>query len=179
MDFCNEYKFLNDENHVFIEISYNDLRDMIDEFKSGLVIIGGPWCNHTQAIMRETNQIAKREKLDTVYVYNPRFINIFKVEEDLRDCESLEHKLDYYYLIEKIGYKNKNNELVRDTLIQRMDTPTFIAIKNGSVIDYFTSEYIKDPYIRLENTLADKTMEFNNRISNMIKKLKEIKVITD
>ena len=52
MDFCNEYRFLNDENHVFIEISYNELRDMIDEFKSGLVIIGGPWCSRTQAIMR-------------------------------------------------------------------------------------------------------------------------------
>ena len=104
---------------------------------------------------------------------------MFKEEEDLRDCESLEHKLDYYYLIEKIGYKNKNNELVRDTLIQKMETPTFIVIKNGSVIDYFTSEYIRDPYIRLEDSTDDKTMEFNSRITNMIRKLKEVKVITE
>ncbi len=171
MDFCSEFKYLNDEENVYKEISYDDLIGLLDNFGTGLVLVGGSFSDKVQAIIKETNDIAKREGLEEVFVYNPRFINIFKEVEDLRDCLTLENKLKYYYLIEKTGYKS--DSLVRDTLIAKMRVPTFLAIKNGTCVDYFTSNYYKDPYIHLKDDLEDRTLEFDLRLTSLIRKLKE------
>ena len=142
MDFCSEYKYLNDPENVFKYIKYEEFEDLLNNFGSGLVIVGGSYSENMQAIIKETNDIAKREGLESVLIYNPRFINVFQEEEDLRDCLTLENKLKYYYIVEKTGFKS--DSLVRDTLIAKMDIPTFFAIKNGTCVDYFTSRYIKD-----------------------------------
>lgn len=173
MDFCNEYKHLNDPDNVYKEINYDELLNMLDNFGSGLVIIGGSFSDNMQAIIKETNDIAKREGVEEILIYNPRFINVFQEEEDLRDCLTLENKLKYYAIVEKTKFKS--NTLVRDTLISKIEVPTFFAIKNGTCVDYFTSKYIKDPYIRLENDLEDRTLEFDMRLTTLIRKLKEIR----
>lgn len=172
MDFCSKFHYLNDSNHIFKNISFEDLKDLFYNNATALVLIGGDWCDKTQAVMKEVNYIAKREGLDTVYYYDPRFVNVFGEIEDLRDCLTLEHKLDYYFIIERLGYKNKNNELVKDTLIQKMDCPTIFAMKNGASVGYLASYYIKDPYIRLEDDLTDKTLDFDNDLTDLIKKIK-------
>lgn len=171
MDFCSEYKYLNDENHILKDISYEELENILNNFGSGLVVIGGSFSQETQAIIKELNDIAKREGLTEVFVYNPRFINVFNEVEDLRDCLTLEHKLKYYAIVEKTGFKS--DSLVRDTLIAKMNVPTFFAIKNGTCVDYFTSRYIKDPYLRLSDDLEDRTLEFDLRLTSLIRKLKE------
>ena len=171
MDFCHGFKYLNDEENVFKEIQYEELSQLLDSFGSGLVIIGGSFSKHMQAIIKEVNDIAKREGIEEVLVYNPRFINVFHEEEDLRDCLTLENKLKYYYIVEKTGFKS--DSLVRDTLIAKMDVPTFFAIKNGTCVDYFTSKYIKDPYIHLADDLEDRTLEFDMRLTSLIRRLKE------
>ena len=176
MDFSKEFKYLNDQNSVFKEIDYNEFRDMIDEFKSGIILIGGPWSPRTQAVIREANDIFKREKIGVVYFYNPRTINVFKEEEDLRDCLSLESKLDYYYLVEKLGIKNKENKLVENTLIQKMYVPLFVSLKNGTCNDYFNANYVKDPYIHKPNDIEDKTLEFDKRLMELIEKQKENRI---
>lgn len=171
MDFCSEYKYLNDENHILKDISYEELENMLNNFGSGLVMIGGNFSQKTQAVIKEVNDIAKREGLSEVLVYNPRFINVFNEVEDLRDCLTLENKLKYYAIVEKTGFKS--DSLVRDTLIAKMNVPTFFAIKNGTCVDYFTSRYIKDPYLRLSDDLEDRTLEFDLRLTSLIRKLKE------
>ena len=171
MDFCSEYKYLNDPENVFVDLKYEDLIQILDNFGSALVIIGGSLSENMQAVMKEVNDIAKREGVEKVLVYNPRFINVFQEEEDLRDCLTLENKLKYYYIVEKTKFKS--DTLVRDTLIAKMDVPTFFAIKNGTCVDYFTSKYVKDPYIHLENDLEDRTLEFDLRLTSLIRKLKE------
>jgi len=171
MDFCSEYKYLNDTEHVFKDITYDEFSYMLDNFGSGLVIIGGSFSENVQAVMKEVNDIAKREGLEEVLVYNPRFINVFQEEEDLRDCLTLENKLKYYNIVEKTNFKS--DTLVRDTLIAKIEVPTFFAIKNGTCVDYFSSKYIKDPYIHLENDLEDRTLEFDIRLTSLIRKLKE------
>lgn len=168
MDFCADFKYLKDENHVFVEIEYWDFREMISDLKTGYVIIGGPWSPRTQAVIKESNEIFKREGVDKVYFYNPRTINVFKEEEDLRDCLSLESKLDYYYLVEKLGIKNKENKLVENTLIQKMYVPLFVSLKNGVCTDYFNANYIKDPYIHKPDGIEDKTLEFDQRLTQLI-----------
>ena len=168
MNFCEDFKYLKDENHVFVEIEYWDFREMIQGHKTGFVIIGGPWSPRTQAVIKESNEIFKREKVDKVYFYNPRTINIFKEEEDLRDCLSLESKLDYYYLVEKLGIKNKENKWVENTLIQKMYVPLFVSLKDGVCTDYFNANYLKDPYIHKPNDIEDKTLEFDKRLTQLI-----------
>ncbi len=173
MDFCSEYKYLNDPENVFRYIKYEEFEDLLNNFGSGLVIVGGSYSENMQAIIKETNDIAKREGLESVLIYNPRFINVFQEEEDLRDCLTLENKLKYYYIVEKTGFKS--DSLVRDTLIAKMDIPTFFAIKNGTCVDYFTSRYIKDPYIHLKDDLEDRTLEFDARLTSLIRRLKEVR----
>ena len=172
MDFCSKFHHLNDENHLYKEITYDDLKDKFYNRESGLFLIGGDWCPKTQAIIKEANAIAKREGLDVIYFYDPRFINVFGEVEDVRDCLTLEHKLDYYFIIERLGYKNFRGELVKDTLIQKMDSPTFFVLKDGISRGYFTTRYIKDPYIRLESDLDDKTLEFDKELTELISKMK-------
>ncbi len=172
MNFVVDFKHLNDEHHIYKEISILDFKDLFYQNRTALVIIGGPWCPRTQAIMGITNTIAKREGLKNIYVYNPRFINVFGEEEDLRDCLTLEHKLDYYFIVEKIGFKNEKRELVQDTLIQKMDTPVFVVVKDGKGIAYYSSKFILNPYLRYEDSLEDKTLEFDKELTKLIKMLK-------
>ena len=172
MNFVVDFKHLNDEHHVYKEISILDLKDVFYNNETAFIIIGGPWCPKTQAIMGITNTIAKREGLNKIFVYNPRFINVFGEEEDLRDCLTLEHKLDYYFIVEKIGFKNEHSELVQDTLIQKMDTPVFVVVKEGKALAYYSSKFILNPYLRYEDNLEDKTLEFDKELTKLIKLLK-------
>ena len=60
-----------------------------------------------------------------------------------------------------------------------MEVPTFFAIKNGTCVDYFTSKYIKDPFIREKDNLEDKTLEFITRFKQLISKMNEEKTMFD
>ena len=177
MNFLSDFKYLTDENNIYKEISYDEFKELLDGFHSALIIVGGSWSEEFQAVAAEVNKIAKEEKLSEIYVYDPRFINVFKEEEDLRDCLTLENKLKYYYIVEHTGFKAP--ELVRDTLIAKMEVPTFFAIKNGTCVDYFTSKYIKDPFIREKDNLEDKTLEFITRFKQLISKMNEEKTMFD
>jgi len=170
MDYCKEYEFLNDKDHIFKSISYDELIDLLDGFGTGLIFIGGPWCPNCQAIINDLNGIGKKLGLDVIYNYDPKFINIFQEEEDLRDCKTLEHKLKYYAIVEKIKYKSE--ELVVDTLIPRRHVPFIFGIKNGSCIGYFDKELIKDDAgLHLADSTEDQTIDFTLAISDLINKV--------
>ena len=55
MDFCSEYKYLNDNEHILKDISYDDLDDLLNNFGSGLVLIGGSFSENVQAVIKEVN----------------------------------------------------------------------------------------------------------------------------
>lgn len=174
MDFCLEYEHLNDENHIFQSISYDELIRLLDNFGTGLVFIGGAWCKNCQAIIKELNEIGKKCGLDVIYNYDTKFINVFKEVEDLRDCKTLENKLKYYAIVEKIKYKS--NELVQDTLISKIRVPFIFGIKNGSCVGYYSIELIKDKNgLHEEDSLEDKTIDFVYNVSSLIHKIKEDK----
>ena len=102
---------------------------------------------------------------------DPKFINVFKEEDDLRNCSTLEIKLKYYALVEKIGFKS--TELVTDTLIPKIHVPFFIAIRNGNCVGYYTAELIKDSSgFHKEGELEDRTIEFVLALQNLISKIK-------
>ena len=73
---------------------------MFDKFKTGVIFIGGSWCKNCQAVIEIINKTAKKNKVRSIYHFDPKFINIFKEEVDMRDCGDLETKLNYFQLEE-------------------------------------------------------------------------------
>lgn len=172
MDYCKEYEHLLDEEHVFQQISYEGVIHLLDSFGTGFVFIGGPWCKNCQAIISDLNEIAKEAGIDTIYNYDPRFVNEFKREVDIRDCSNLDLKLKYYAFIEKIKYKS--HEFVKNTLIPRIPVPFFVAIRNGLCVGYYSIELIKDENgLHLEDSLDDKYHEFKSHILSLITKVNQ------
>ena len=155
------------------KIEYSELIHMFDSLDTGLVYIGGEWCNNCSDVLNLVKDIAKKHNIDTIYNYDPVFINVYGEKEDLRDCKSLEIKLKYYAIVEKSGFKSK--ELVKDTLIPKIHVPFYMAIKNGTCQGYYTIELYKDNGILHElNSNIDKTEEFKEKIDELLSKL-EIK----
>ncbi len=171
MSFTNDYELLKDHFHVFRSVTYDKMMNLIYKFKTGVLYIGGTWCKNCQAIISLLNRTAKKCKIRTIYHYDPHFINVFKEEVDLRDCQDLETKLNYYYLIEKIGYTS--DELVQDTLIPRLPVPAIIGIKNGICVGIITDEYeLKGECLVKENDSKDYTEEYTNKLEELFLKVK-------
>ena len=123
------YSLLKGKIHVYRSAKYEKVMKMLDKFKTGVIFIGGSWCKNCQAVIEIINKTAKKNKIRSIQHFDPKFINIFNEEVDMRDCGDLETKLNYYYLIEKLGYESDN--LVQDTFIPRMPVPAVIGVKNG------------------------------------------------
>ena len=172
MDYCLEYKYLTDEEHIFEPIGYEKLIHLLDNFGIGFVFIGGPWCENCQAIIHELNDIAKESGLNKIYTFDPKMIDKNEVEYDLRDCGDLDIKLMYYTLIEKIKYKSM--EFVKNTLIPRIPVPFFLAIRNGLCVGYYSIELVKDEKgLHLEGEDSDKYHEFKSHILSLITKVEQ------
>ena len=172
MDYCLEYEHLNDENHLFKEITPDDLIDLIDSFYTGIIYIGGPWCINCQSVIDLVNNIGKRKGLTEIYNMDTKFINVYGEEEDLRDCKSLEVKLKYYEIVEKMHFKS--DELCDYTLISRMHVPFFLALKNGNCVGYISPKYLRDGallYVDGEN--EDKTVDFTSDLVDLINKIQD------
>lgn len=154
-------------NDKLKEISYDELISMFDSFDSGLVMIGGLWCPNCTSIIDNVLKIAEEKNLNNVYMYDPKFKNIYGEMEDLRDCKSLEIKLKYYAIVEKMGFKS--SERVKDTLIAKIHVPCFLAIRHGICNKYYSIELFKDNNILHElNSDTDLTMEFEDNIKELI-----------
>ena len=171
MDFVKEYKYLEDEENIFKSIDYDQLMDMINNLGSGLVVMGGPWCEYTKAVMKEINDIGKKAGIDVIYNYDPRFVDVFKEVTDLRECKTLETKLKYYALVEKIHFKS--DELVQDTLISKIDTPFIFGIKNGECVGYFSIQATKNPDgLLVPTNEKSSVIDFYYNVTSIINKIK-------
>lgn len=166
-----EYTLLDDKFHVFRSASYDKIMKMIYKFKTGVIYIGGAWCKNCQAIISLLNKTAKKNKIRTILHYDPHFINVFKEEVDLRDCGDLETKLNYYYLIEKIGYHS--DVYVQDTLIPRLNVPAIIGIKNGICVGIVDDEYVLDDHgLHQEGSSKDQTEAYTLKLTELFQKVK-------
>ena len=160
----------NDIYSYIKQISYDDFIKLFDSLDTGLVYIGGKWCDNCTSVLDIVVEEAKKQKLDYIYNYDPVFTNVYGEQEDLRDCKSLEIKLKYYAIVEKSHFKS--DELVKDTLIPKIHVPFFMAIRNGSCVGYYTVELLKENGIlHLINDDKDRTEEFRNNIKDLISKL--------
>ena len=165
------YELLKGKTHVFKSVTYEKVMKMLEKFKTGIIFIGGSWCKNCQAVVDILNKTAKKNKIRSIYHFDPKFINIFKEEVDLRDCGDLETKLNYYYLVEKLGYKN--DTLVQDTFIPRISVPAIIGIKNGVCVGVVEEEYLlDDDILHKENSTEDEKEQYIERLTNLFQKVK-------
>lgn len=172
MNYTEEYTLLDDRLNVFKSVTYDKMMQLIDKFKTGIIYIGGAWCKNCQAVVHIINRVAKKNKIKTVYNYDPHFINVFKEEVDLRDCGDLETKLNYYYFIEKIGFKS--DTLVRDTLIPRLNVPAIIGLKNGICVGVIDEEYVMDDSgLHKEGCMQDVTADYEAKLTDLFQKVKK------
>ena len=172
MDYCLEYKYLNDEEHLFKQITPDDLIELLDSFYTGIVYIGGPWHPSCQAVIDLVNSIGKKRGLTEIYNMDPKFINVYGEEEDIRDCKSLEIKLKYYAIVEKMHFKSE--ELCDYTLISKMHIPFFLGLKNGSCVGYFSSQYLRDGVLlHKKDEEEDMTVDFADELIDLINKTQD------
>lgn len=165
------YELLKGKIHVFRNVKYEKVMKMLENFKTGVIFIGGSWCKNCQAVIEIVNKIAKKNKIRTIKHFDPKFINVFKEEVDMRDCGDLETKLNYYYLIEKLGYKS--DTLVQDTFIPRMPVPAVIGIKNGACVGVVEDEYVLDgDVLHAEGSDVNMMEEYINKLDSLFKKVK-------
>ena len=144
---------------------------MLEKFKTGVIFIGGSWCKNCQAVIEIVNKTAKKNKVRSIYHFDPKFINIFKEEVDMRDCGDLETKLNYYYLVEKLGYSS--DVLVQDTFIPRMPVPAVIGVKNGVCVGIVDDEYILDDgVLHKEDSDVNMMDDYVSKLDSLFKKVK-------
>lgn len=172
MDYNLDYELLNDANNIFKEVSYDELMDLVNGFTTGIFYIGGAWCKNCQAIAGLLNSECKKKFVDTIYNFVPKYTNDLGEEVDIRSCLSLEDKLKYYDLVEKIGFNNSSDETVTDTLITKMHVPFIFALKNGVCVDFFSMELIYENGLYVEEGHSiDMKDSFINRLDLLIDKL--------
>ena len=165
------YDLLKGKIHVFKSVKYEKVMKMLEKFKTGVIFIGGSWCKNCQAVIEIINKTAKKNKIRSIYHFDPKFINIFNEEVDMRDCGDLETKLNYYYLIEKIGYTSDN--LVQDTFIPRLPVPAIIGVRNGVCVGVVEDEYLLDDGIlHNEDSQENKTDEYIAKLEELFKRVK-------
>lgn len=167
-----EYTLSDGKLSLFKSVNYEKMMKMITGFKTGVIFIGGSWCENCQAVVSLVNKVAKKNKIKAIYHFDPHFINVFKEEVDLRDCGDLETKLRYYELIEKIEFKSET--LVQDTLIPRLNVPAIIGIKNGNCVGVIDEEYILDENgLHKADSQEDETEAYSNRLTQLFQLVKE------
>lgn len=172
MNYNEAYPLLKDRFNVFRYATYEKVMQMFNKFKTGVVYIGGAWCKNCQATIAIINKTAKKNKIRTILHFDPHFIDVFRDEVDIRDCGSLETKLDYYYLIEKLEYKS--DVYVLDTLIPRINVPAVIGIRNGICVGVIDEEYILDDLgLHKENDTKDCTQEYTERLTELFERVNE------
>ena len=140
MDYVSLYNLRDDS--IFQEISYEEFMKMFETLQTGLVLLGGAWCKNARLIVPYLNKIAKENNVEKIYNFDLKYFNDFGVQGDLRTGTSLDHRLEYFNIAEKTGINSK--ETVGNTMMPRIPSPTIIAIRNGSWVDYITFKYIKD-----------------------------------
>ena len=59
-DFASNYKYLDDVNHVFEKINYDEIISLINKDGKAIIYFGGSWCPNCQAVVSFINDIAKK-----------------------------------------------------------------------------------------------------------------------
>jgi len=169
MVYSKEYTNLDSDN-VFKEITYNEFMDMFEHLETGIVLLGGAWCKNAQIIVPYANTLAKKKGLDVIYNFDLKYENELGRQGDLRTGTSLDHRMEYFNIAEKTGIQS--DTVVENTMMPRIPSPTFIAIKNGTTVGYFTAKYIKDEATEKLELSSEDMLDFAVKFTELVDLIK-------
>ena len=170
MVYSEEYKNLNDDHSVFKEITYEEFMNMFEYLETGIVLLGGAWCKNAQIIVPYANTLAKKKGLSVIYNFDLKYENELGRQGDLRTGTSLDHRLEYFNIAEKTGITSE--AVVENTMMPRIPSPTFIAIKNGSTVGYFTAKYIQDEMTDKNELSGEDMLDFAAKFTDLVDLIK-------
>ena len=169
MIYSEEYTNLDGDN-VFKEITYDEFMDMFEHLETGIVLLGGAWCKNAQIIVPYANTLAKKKGLDVIYNFDLKYENELGRQGDLRTGTSLDHRMEYFNIAEKTGIES--DTVVENTMMPRIPSPTFIAIKNGTTVGYFTAKYIKDETTDKLELSSEDMLDFAVKFTELVDLIK-------
>ena len=169
MIYSEEYTNLDGDN-VFKEITYDEFMDMFEHLETGIVLLGGAWCKNAQIIVPYANTLAKKKGLDVIYNFDLKYENELGRQGDLRTGTSLDHRMEYFNIAEKTGIES--DTVVENTMMPRIPSPTFIAIKNGTTVGYFTAKYIKDETTEKLELSSEDMLDFAVKFTELVDLIK-------
>lgn len=164
------YKNLKDEHNVFKEITYEEFMDMFEHLETGIVLLGGAWCKNAQIIVPYANTLAKKKGVDVIYNFDLKYENGLGRQGDLRTGTSLDHRLEYFNIAEKTGITSE--AFVENTMLPRIPSPTFVAIKNGATVGYFTAKYIKNELEDKNELSGEDMLDFAAKFTDLVDLIK-------
>ncbi len=164
MDYVSLYNLRDDS--VFQEIDYDEFMKMFETLQTGLVLLGGAWCKNARLIVPYLNRIAIENNVEKIYNFDLKYFNDFGVQGDLRTGTSLDHRLEYFNIAEKTGIESEKT--VGNTMMPRIPSPTLIAIRNGSCVDYITFKYIKDECEQKSDLSIEEQQDFKEKVLKLI-----------
>ena len=169
MVYSEEYTNLDGDN-VFKEITYNEFMNMFEHLKTGIVLLGGAWCKNAQIIVPYANTLAKKKGLEVIYNFDLKYENELGRQGDLRTGTSLDHRMEYFNIAEKTGIQS--DTVVENTMMPRIPSPTFIAIKNGTTVGYFTAKYIHDEMTEKLELSSEDMLDFAVKFTELVDLIK-------
>ena len=169
MVYSEEYTNLDGDN-VFKEITYDEFMNMFEHLETGIVLLGGAWCKNAQIIVPYANTLAKKKGLAVIYNSDFKYENELGRQGDLRTGTSLDHRMEYFNIAEKTGIQS--DTVVENTMMPRIPSPTFIAIKNGTTVGYFTAKYIHDEMTEKLELSSEDMLDFAVKFTELVDLIK-------
>lgn len=107
-----------DEPWVMQTTSYFELKKILESPGNFVLMLGGPWCPNTQAVVKLVNQYAKKYNIDKIYTWDTRLdSNVLQVRDTKNAYASMyvDLVLKYFPGIETVYAVDKNNVQYTDT----------------------------------------------------------------
>lgn len=153
-----EYPNLKDKNHVFIEASFNEVIDLLNN-KTGVVIFSFSTCPYCQAVMPILNESAKQEDFTEVL-----YFDIYEIRKNKTD--------EYQQLIEIISKQVDDLAFEEDQTTPRITVPDVYFVKDGKIISHYIAtfkdqdgKWIKDLTISQQNELKAIYREYFQKLT--------------
>lgn len=158
--FSKAYEHLNDENHVFQTLNYEELVNLFDSKGNYVVLFGGAWSESTQANIGFINQVAKEYGVDTIYNFDTKLDgNQFEIADSSNPYAYKYVDVINKYLtnlneqlpgVESVSYAAKDSDGADITISAKKIEAPFLFVYDGTnnrIIDSVQTDQVWNDYL--------------------------------